>query len=251
MYIENAAWVRDALAVVSLPEGARVIDVGSSTLHYRTIEQPHVEREVLAPLRARGLRLTHLDGKEAEGVDVVQDLDTATPELAERLGTFDLVLCIGLLGYVKEPTNTLDVVASLVSEDGWLVSTTPESYRRTRDPHDNMWRPTASRAGRGVRATGVRGGARRVGADRRRALLPRPQVAAQLDAGRRSLAPAAGRHRPAAPAGAAMALARELRARPAPRLARGHQPRAETRRAGPRGTRPRPRATRPARPRRA
>ena len=143
MYIENAAWVRDALAVISLPQNARVIDVGSSTLHYRTIEQPHVEREVLAPLRERGLRLTHLDAKAAEGVDVVQDLDTATPELAERLGTFDLVLCVGLLGYVKEPTNALDVVASLVGEGGWLVSTTPESYRRTRDPHDNMWRPTA------------------------------------------------------------------------------------------------------------
>ena len=143
MYVENAAWVRDALAAIRLPENARVIDVGSSTLHYRTIEQPHVEREVLAPLRSRGARLTHLDAKPAEGVDVIQDLDTATPELAERLGTFDLVLCVGLLGYVKEPTNTIDVVASLVGACGWLVSTTPESYRRTLDPHDNMWRPTA------------------------------------------------------------------------------------------------------------
>ena len=143
MYIENAAWVRAALAGVDLPENARAIDVGSSTLHYRTVEQPHVEREVLAPLRARGVRLTHLDAKADEGVDVIQDLDAATHELAERVGTFDLVLCVGLLGYVKEPANTLDVVVSLVGEGGWLVSTTPESYRRTRDPHDNMWRPTA------------------------------------------------------------------------------------------------------------
>jgi SAM-dependent methyltransferase len=142
MYIENAAWIRDALTRVALPEGARAIDVGSSTLHYRTVEQPHVERDVLAPLRERGVQITHLDAKDTEGVDVVQDLDAATPELAGRLGTFDLVLCIGLLGYVKEPANTLDVVASLVGKGGWLVSTTPESYRRTRDPHDNMWRPT-------------------------------------------------------------------------------------------------------------
>jgi hypothetical protein len=38
MYVENAAWVRDALAAISLPEGARVIDIGSSTLHSRTVD---------------------------------------------------------------------------------------------------------------------------------------------------------------------------------------------------------------------
>ena len=141
MYIENAAWVRAALAELEFPERARAIDVGSSTLHYRTIEQPHVEREVLAPLRERGIEITHLDGKAAEGVDVVQDLDAATPALAQRLGTFDLVLCLGLLGYVKQRANTLDVVAALAGEGAWLVSSTPQSYRRTRDPYDNMWRP--------------------------------------------------------------------------------------------------------------
>jgi SAM-dependent methyltransferase len=142
MYVENAAWTRDVLAGLWFPEGARAIDIGSSTLHYRTVEQPHVGAEVMAPLLARGVEITHLDAKATVGVDVVQDLDAATPELAERLGTFDLVLCIGLLGYVKEPANTLDVVAALVGEGGWLVSTTPESYRRTLDPHDNRWRPT-------------------------------------------------------------------------------------------------------------
>jgi hypothetical protein len=49
-------------------------------------------------------------------VDVVQDLDAATPELAERLGTFDLVLWLGLRGYVKQPANTLDVVAALAGQ---------------------------------------------------------------------------------------------------------------------------------------
>jgi hypothetical protein len=141
MYIENAGWARDALAGLELPEGARAIDVGSSTLHYRTIEQPHVEREVLAPLRRRGIQIIHLDGKAAPGVDVVQNLDTAAPDLATRLGTFDLVICLGLLGYVKQPANTLDILASLAGAGAWLVSSTPQSYRRTDDPYDNKWRP--------------------------------------------------------------------------------------------------------------
>lgn len=142
MYPENARWVRDALAGIDLKPGARAIDIGSSTLHYRTVEQPHVDREVMAPLRERGVEIVHLDAKEDPGVDVVQDLDAATPELAERLGTFDLVMCIGLLGYVRQPQNTLNVLTSLAGERAWLVSTTPESYRRTLDPHDNMWRPS-------------------------------------------------------------------------------------------------------------
>jgi SAM-dependent methyltransferase len=142
MHIETAVWVRDALAGVSLPASGRVIDVGSSTLHYRTVEQPHVEREVMAPLRARGLRITHLDAKAAVGVDVVEDLDVATPELADRLGTFDLVLCLDLLAHVNQPASALDAVVSLLGEGGWLVSTMPESHRRTPDPRDNAWRPT-------------------------------------------------------------------------------------------------------------
>ena len=142
MYPENAAWIRNALAGIDLEPGSRAVDIGSSTLHYRTVEQPHVEREVMAPLRERGVKIVHLDAKAADGVDVVQDLDEATPELAERIGTFDLVLCVGVLGYVHEPQRALDVAAALAGEGAWLISSTPESYRRTLDPYDNMWRPS-------------------------------------------------------------------------------------------------------------
>jgi SAM-dependent methyltransferase len=130
------------LAGVELPPGGRAIDIGSSTLHYRTVEQPHVDANVMEPLRSRGVAITHLDAKADDGVDVVQDLDEATPALADELGYFDLVLCVGLLGYVHDPGRTLDVVAALAAPGASVVSTTPESYRRTLDPHDNMWRPS-------------------------------------------------------------------------------------------------------------
>jgi len=141
MYRETAVWIRNALAAIELEPGARVIDIGSSTLHYRTIEQPHIESEVMAPLRERGLEIKHLDAKNAPGVDIIQDLDVTAPALAEKLGTFDIVLCVGVLAHVKKPQNALDLVASLAGERAWLVSTTAESYRRTSDPYDNMWRP--------------------------------------------------------------------------------------------------------------
>ena len=67
MHVETAAWTRAALAGIDLPAGSRTLDIGSSTLHFRTVEQPHIEREVLAPLRARGARIVHLDAKPAPG----------------------------------------------------------------------------------------------------------------------------------------------------------------------------------------
>ena len=75
---KRAAWTRAALAETrALSAGSRALDIGSSTLHYRTVEQPHIEEQVLAPLRARGVDIVHLDAKEAPGVDVVCDLDAS------------------------------------------------------------------------------------------------------------------------------------------------------------------------------
>jgi SAM-dependent methyltransferase len=142
MYPENARWIRDAIAPIALPAGARAIDVGSNTLEYRTVAQPHVESEVMAPVRGRGIEITHLDVQEAPGVDLVRDLDGVGPELADEVGRFELVLFLGSLAYVRDPVHVAEVVSALVADDGWLVATSPGSYRRTYDPHDNMLRPS-------------------------------------------------------------------------------------------------------------
>lgn len=141
MYPENAAWIREHLERLPLGPGDRALDVGSQTLHYRTVEQPHVEREVMAPLRRLGVTITHLDAKHGEGVDVTCDLDFAGPELGERLGRFELVLFVGILAYVRSPDHVTELVSGLVAPGGWLVVTTPSRYRRTLDPRDNILRP--------------------------------------------------------------------------------------------------------------
>src|SRR5262245_58429456 len=46
------------------------LNVGSSTRHFREVEQPHVDRLVFAPLAQRGIEVTHADLKPAEGVDI-------------------------------------------------------------------------------------------------------------------------------------------------------------------------------------
>jgi SAM-dependent methyltransferase len=144
MFVDSSRWIRAALEGIELPRGATALDVGSSTLDYRTVEQPHVEENVMVPLRERGIDITHLDAKQDRGVDIVCDVDAARPESALQIGRFDLVLCAGLLSCVSDPANALRFVKRLVGENGWLVVSTPESYRRTLDPRDNMLRPTAA-----------------------------------------------------------------------------------------------------------
>ena len=74
MFKEEAAWIRWVLGRQDLPDGGTVADIGSSTLFARAVGQPHVEGQVLQPLRDRGLSITHVDAVEDAGVDVVADL---------------------------------------------------------------------------------------------------------------------------------------------------------------------------------
>jgi SAM-dependent methyltransferase len=141
VHVETAAWTREALARIELP-GARALDIGSSTLHYRTVEQPHIEEQVLAPLRARGVTIVHLDAKAAEGVDVVCDLDAADAELAARLGEHALVLLASVLHYLSEPERATDLAVRTLAPGGYLLAQHPETARRSYDPVDHKLRLT-------------------------------------------------------------------------------------------------------------
>ena len=142
VHVETAAWTHAALAQIEFPPGSRALDVGSSTGHYRTVEQPHIEAQVMAPLRARGVEIVHLDAKQAPGVDVVCDLDTADERLAARLGEHALVLVCGMLQLVRDPGRTADLAVRVLAPGGHLVAHHPESARRVFDPVDHMRRMT-------------------------------------------------------------------------------------------------------------
>jgi SAM-dependent methyltransferase len=136
VHVETAAWTHAALAQLDLPPGSRALDIGSSTLHYRTVEQPHIEAQVLAPLRARGVTIVHLDAKAAPGVDVVCDLDAAGEPLADRLGEHALVLLTSVLHYLREPGRAADLATRALAPGGHLVAHHPASARRSYDPLD-------------------------------------------------------------------------------------------------------------------
>jgi SAM-dependent methyltransferase len=142
MFVEEAAWLARTLAALPLPESATALDVGSSTQDYRTSDQPYIERDVVAPLVARGATWKTLDAKDAPGVDFVLDLTADAAAVEAAVGaTFALVLCANVLVHVADPPAAAASLRRLVAPAGHLVVTTPSSYRRTTDPVDNGWRP--------------------------------------------------------------------------------------------------------------
>jgi SAM-dependent methyltransferase len=142
VHVETARWTSEVLQAIDLPPGSRALDVGSSTLHYRAVEQPHIEERVMGPLREREIEITHLDAKRDPGVDIVCDLDRADEGMVSVLGEYELVLFAAVLHYVRDPDHVLDFVVRLLAPGGHLVAHHPEVARRSYDPIDNKLRLT-------------------------------------------------------------------------------------------------------------
>lgn len=71
----EAEWLGERMARIPDNDLFPLLDLGSSTLEYRTQTQPYIERNIFAPLRARGGIVYHLDVKPEPGVDVVGNLE--------------------------------------------------------------------------------------------------------------------------------------------------------------------------------
>jgi SAM-dependent methyltransferase len=142
VFIEEAQWIERTLAARGIGAGTSVLDIGSSTLEFRTEEQPYIDHHVIAPLRERGAEVVHLDAKQGNGIDVVCDLADPQLDLLGAVGrTFDVVTCCNLLEHVTDRPATVRQVASVVSPGGTLLVTVPGRYRYHEDPIDTMFRP--------------------------------------------------------------------------------------------------------------
>lgn len=144
MFIEEAHWIRSRLAAASLPPGARVLDLGSSTLRYRTVLQPHITELVHEPLRGRGCRLTCADIKDGDGIDLVIDLSRKDLPDAVFARPYDLVICSNILEHVADRATFMRNVLRFCASPGLLLCTVPRTFPYHADPIDTMYRPSAA-----------------------------------------------------------------------------------------------------------
>jgi hypothetical protein len=139
--IEEARWIGARLAAIPDDELFPLLNVGSSTLAYRTVEQPHLQQEIFGPLSARGGKVWHTDVKPDPGVDVVGDF--MQPEFVAELGRLGArsLLVANVLQHVADPVAVATALAPIVPAGGFVVAAVPRQFPYTDDPFDNMFRP--------------------------------------------------------------------------------------------------------------
>jgi hypothetical protein len=159
MHVLESLWIRDRLARLGDDELFPLLDVGSSTLAYRTRVQPWIDANVFAPLRARGGRLIHADIKQAPGIDVVGDLlDLAFQARLRALGVRSVLVC-NVLHHVSDRHALTKAVVDILPARGLIVASGPYRYPRHYDPIETMYRPTPEEVARDFPGTVLLDGA--------------------------------------------------------------------------------------------
>ena len=141
MFETEACWLEDLLRKQAAEDFSPLLNVGSSTRHFREIEQPWAERRLFAPLKARGIRVVHLDSREGDGIDIKADIlsDRDLPRI--RAFQPKSILCCNILEHVHDPKALARRCIEIVGPGGLIFVTVPFSYPHHRDPIDTMFRP--------------------------------------------------------------------------------------------------------------
>ena len=138
----EASWLGAQLDRIAPSNLSPMLNVGSSTAHFRNNRQPWMERSVFGPLRERGVIVKHVDMKQGDGVDLTGDL--MDPAFVQRLASYGFrsVLCSNVLEHVSDPVGLSRQLPGLVAPGGHLIVTGPLRFPYHPDPIDTRYRPT-------------------------------------------------------------------------------------------------------------
>ena len=141
MFEAESAWLAHLLSERRADELSPLLNLGSSTGEFREKEQPWTERDLFAPLRARGVKIVHLDAREGEGIDIHADVlnDADLPRI-KAVGA-KAILCCNILEHVVDQGILAERCVDIVGPGGFIFVTVPFSYPYHRDPIDTMYRP--------------------------------------------------------------------------------------------------------------
>ena len=140
----EAEWLGAELAKIDADALSPVLEIGSSSLTFRTQIKPHIEHSVHAPLRARDVQIVTADLREDEGVEISGDVyDPATQAKLKAVGAKTLLMC-NLFEHLSDPQSFADTCRQFVGPGGWIIVTVPQDYPYHLDPIDTFFRPSVA-----------------------------------------------------------------------------------------------------------
>jgi hypothetical protein len=144
--IHEANWIgRTLLALSESDNGIALLNVGSSTAGFRTVDQPYIDARIFAPLRLDSRnRVIHCDLKADPGVDVTADITDERCLPGLRSYECDTFLVSNLLEHVQDLRLTVGNLQRLVAPGQNLLVTGPLRFPYHADPIDTMFRPSRS-----------------------------------------------------------------------------------------------------------
>ena len=142
MFVDEAKWIGTQISELTFQRRPiRCLNLGSSTGYYREISQPHINQYIFDPLRALG-KVTHMDIKEADGVDVACDFMDESSWSAVPVRAYDLVVCSNLLTHVADQIKVFKLIKRSVTPGGYILISAPHLYPYCADPFDAKYRPS-------------------------------------------------------------------------------------------------------------
>ena len=138
MFLEESLWIKNKLQSLDLSDIDTILDIGSSSLHYRTVEQPYIEKNVFFPLKQKGCKVIHLDCKKEDGVDIVCNIKN----LSKLKQEYRVILCTNLLEHTEDRNKVIEDIIGLVKKGGYVLATVPYDFVYHKDPVDTMFRPS-------------------------------------------------------------------------------------------------------------
>jgi len=141
MFSSESLWIGDNLVELARQTpGFTLLNVGSSTGHFRKVEQAHIDKNIFQRLQGIAT-VDHLDLKKADGVDIVGDLTDKSFLQSLKARKYDGVLCSNLLEHVVNPGEICACMEDCVESGAFSIITVPHRYPYHNDPIDTMFRP--------------------------------------------------------------------------------------------------------------
>jgi SAM-dependent methyltransferase len=145
MLLNESKWIGTTLIKINRTSGiSPLLNVGSSTGHFRKVVQPQINNNIFEPLEKEGVQVVHLDLKDAEGVDLVGNVMEQSFFETVKQKKFRGILCSNLLEHIENPRALTHELVKLVETGEYILVTVPHVFPYHNDPIDTYFRPTVN-----------------------------------------------------------------------------------------------------------